>query len=451
MKLEDILLKSMRHRDKHARYAPVMKSPLLQEAFLPHKTIDAFGRWFRENPEAEVIDYDAFLTWAKLAHLCDNIVDELNLKEDLDRSNGEIPEHIEAGLMDRLTMEIRSLELEKLVKDYRSGKSMDLYSELRGQIDLMDKDLTRKRGLSAVSVSIEEMLQRERNEEGLKWRLSCLNKCMRPLRPGDFIVVAARPDAGKTSFLASELTFMAGQLPEGRPILWLNNEGPGDRIVWRTWQAALGASASDLEYIASQNLLHTMYSSAIGGENQIKVYDVHDLLSHEIEDLIKEVNPALVVFDMVDNIRFSGTNHLGGQRTDQLLETMYQWARVLGVKYNCVVMATSQVSADGEGNSYPTMAMLKDSKTGKQGAADTILIIGKDNNLDDVRFLSTPKNKLARQGAKDPHCPVHFDQYRSRFYDNEDQVVKTIKLPTTPVQNMEVHHGDDIDPEFPFL
>jgi hypothetical protein len=35
------------------------------------------------------------------------------------------------------------------------------------------------------------------------------------------------------------------------------------------------------------------------------------------------VQPALVVFDMIDNIRFGGEVANGGQRTDQLLEAMY--------------------------------------------------------------------------------------------------------------------------------
>lgn len=144
--------------------------------------------------------------------------------------------------------------------------------------------------------------------------------------------------------------------------------------------------------------------------------DIHDFWNHEVEDIMREHNPAIVVFDMVDNIKFGGAANNNGQRTDQLLEAMYQWARVMGVKHDCVVLATSQVSADGENMQYPLLGMLKDSKTGKQGAADAIITIGYQSDYPDARFMGTTKNKLAREGApKSPRSEVHFDGSHGRY------------------------------------
>ena len=421
MQLDELLLKTMKHREKHARFSPIMQSPLLRSASLPHSTIRDFGLWFKENPEAQVIDEQAFLLWSKLAHRMSDMEGDWLIGDDLEKSRGEVPSALESSLMDRLTTEIKSLELERLLQDYRDGKPLDLYSELRSQVDRMQTDLDRKRSFEHVDVSIEELIAEDSNNEGLLWRLKSLNRAMRPLRPGDFIIIAARPDAGKTSFVASEITFMARQLPEGRGVLWLNNEGPGRRILARTWQAALQASMPELEQLNNERRLKSMYAEATGGPNQLKIYDVHDLTSHEIEDLIKDEQPGLVIFDMIDNIKFSGSNHHGGERTDQVLESMYQWARNLGVKHDCVVLATSQVSADGEGVRNPRQNMLKDSKTGKQGAADVILMVGKEDDTN-ARYLTTPKNKLARPQCKDPNAQVFFDRVRSVFYDNASDI-----------------------------
>jgi replicative DNA helicase len=120
----------------------------------------------------------------------------------------------------------------------------------------------------------------------------------------------------------------------------------------------------------------------------------------------------------VDNIRFSGGTVNGGERTDQLLEEMYKWARNRGVKYDCGVMATSQISADGDGMPYPTLPMLKDSKTGKQGAADVIITIGASNDatLEYIRFIGTTKNKLRRTGApSSPRAEMVMDGARGRY------------------------------------
>ena len=79
---------------------------------------------------------------------------------------------------------------------------------------------------------------------------------------------------------------------------------------------------------------------------------------------------------------------------------------------------TSQISADGDGLAYPTLPMLKDSKTGKQGAADFILTMGASNDplLGNTRFIGATKNKLNREGApRDPRCEVVFDAQRGRL------------------------------------
>jgi replicative DNA helicase len=58
---------------------------------------------------------------------------------------------------------------------------------------------------------------------GLRWRLDSLNKRLGSLRKGDFGFIFARPETGKTTFLSSEVSYMAAQLSEeAGPILWFN-------------------------------------------------------------------------------------------------------------------------------------------------------------------------------------------------------------------------------------
>ena len=69
---------------------------------------------------------------------------------------------------------------------------------------------------------------------------------------------------------------------------------------------------------------------------------------------------------------------------------------------------------------FPTLGMLKDSKTGKQGACDFQLMIGASNdpNLSGLRYLSLPKNKLRREGTPgDPRATVNFKPQVARFDD----------------------------------
>jgi len=128
---------------------------------------------------------------------------------------------------------------------------------------------------------------------------------------------------------------------------------------------------------------------------------------------------------MIDNIEFKGSMRAGhDSRTDQILEAQYQWARKLGVKYDFPVIATSQVSAEVEQQAdtqcWPPMHALKDSKTGKQGAADLIIMVGKSSDpmCAKQRYISTPKNKLNVEGYPLMiRQAVNFDGSRSAFTD----------------------------------
>ena len=163
------------------------------------------------------------------------------------------------------------------------------------------------------------------------------------------------------------------------------------------------------------------YVKALGGNN-FRVIDIHDWTNVMLEDSIEQLYPGLVVFDMIDNIEFLGAKR--DARTDQVLEGMYQWARTLGVKHDFPVIAASQVSAQAEQQPdtqcYPAQHMLKDSQTGKQGAADTIIMIGRsaDPMMANKRFISTPKNKLVRDGKPQYlRAEVNFDMQRTRYND----------------------------------
>ena len=208
---------------------------------------------------------------------------------------------------------------------------------------------------------------------------------------------------------------------EERDIIWLNNEGPGKRIKYRCFQSALNMTSPELVALNQQGKMYEAYRLAVGGRaNIIRVFDIHDMYSWEVEDLLNslERKPALIVLDMIDNIKFSGSVSNNGMRTDQLLEAMYGWGRNLSVRLDVPIMATSQISAAGDGMSYPTLPMLKDSQTGKQGACEYIITIGamNDPNYQASRFIGSTKNKLHKFGGpKDPRCEVVFDGLRGRY------------------------------------
>lgn len=377
-----------------------------------------FEEYFEQFDTHEVINYDTFRTlFFSFLH---------------PKMTGDLKEYYTTLLRNVLTSDIddstrqgltkRILELEyatkvgNIVKQYDAGGDIDVTRAIEEATTTMQIQLDRRIRIPWVQDSIADLLTLEEATHGLQWRLSCINESMRPLRPGDFGLICARPDAGKTSFLTSELTHMASQMDADKSIIWLNNESIGQRIVVRLYQSALNCSISELKKRKDKGTIEKDYSKVVGAIDKIKVLDIHDAWNYEVSDILAELNPGLIVFDMIDNVRFGGL--AAGSRTDQALEAMYQWARILGVRLQCPILATSQVSAEGDGLAYPLMHMLKDSKTGKQGAADFIMMLGKQHDpmLESSRYISLPKNKLIMEsGPKDPRAEVLFDYIRGRF------------------------------------
>lgn len=310
-------------------------------------------------------------------------------------------------------------DVQHLLDAYGEGEEVDLITDLTVLTEKTQEARERKTDHNWIQTPIDELLKEDEDDTGMHWRSQCLELSTRPLRQGDFVIAAGRPDSGKTTFIAGEITHMANQWDD-RPILWLNNEGDGSRIRKRVIQSALMQTVPEMIIAAKAGTIIQDYEKAIGAlEERIRIIDIHDYWNWQVAELIEQHQPKLVVADMIDNIKFSGLSLAGGARTDQILESMYQWGRVICVKHRMAMIATSQISGDGEGLQFPEKSMLKDSKTGKQGAAELMIMLGRSDDplLDDFRYISTPKNKLRRTGVPMPRAQMLFNIDRARFQD----------------------------------
>lgn len=432
MSLDLTVLRLLKYKEKYDRLIKAVPPGALDVR--TKIILDDYGRWFREHDGATAIDFSTFVFMFKKWH--PTVKEEAlavfsHMFKDAEQ---DVPDHIEGGLAKQLVAADMAAKMTKALESYAAGEEIDLGMVVKSAVENYEQQFDRKVKNPQVLDPIEDLLKAEENDVGLHFRLDCLNRHIKPLVGGDFVVIAMRPDKGKTTLCASEVTFMAPQVDvvypgEKRSILWFNNEGPGKRIVTRCFQAALNATIEELIDLSNKpadpafahykTMVRQKYAEALGGRpGVLRVFDIHGMWNYEVEDLMRLHKPALVVFDMVDNIKFGGETNNNGQRTDQLLEAMYQWARFMGVKHDCAVIANSQISADGDGLQYPTLPMLKDSKTGKQGAADVIITGGAVNDpvLANSRYIGTTKNKKVRTGMRSsPNCEVILVGDRARY------------------------------------
>ena len=273
----------------------------------------------------------------------------------------------------------------------------------------------------AVVMDLEMICKATSRAYGLQWRLDCLNRSIGPLIPGDFVVIAAYVNTGKTALAISEVTHMATQITDGH-VLFLNNEEHSYKIVKKIYQSTLNLPADVLESKIDQHM--TEYKDALHGDpNRIKVFDICGWSLDEIRVLLEQENPKMVVIDQIDNIV---TQTKKNWREDQRLGFLYAEIRNLAKKH-CPIIAVTQTDATAsyqnkEGDVIYKrnldMRQLAGSKVSKQATADFIITIGKDKNFPHTRYLNTPKNKsdAAEEHSRELHEePVVFNGRTIRY------------------------------------
>jgi hypothetical protein len=239
-----------------------------------------------------------------------------------------------------------------------------------------------------VSDDLEVLYERAVKSGGIPWRLKSLNRSLGPQRKGDFGFIFARPETGKTTFLSSEVTWIAEYLTSignTQPILWINNEEQGEKVGLRLYTSALGATLDQL--VAHRERAVGAYRERTGG--RIRVFDSAGATKGDVERLCSQLSPSLIVLDQLDKIK-----GFDGEREDLHLGSIYGWARELAKEY-APVIGVCQSDGTGEGRKWLEMDNVANAKTSKQAEADWILGIGlSHDDPPNLRGFNICKNKL---------------------------------------------------------
>ena len=311
-----------------------------------------------------------------------------------------------ASTVQLITERAMSGEAAALVQRYQNGDEIDLIKEMRDlNRKYADTIKTQDSLLQWESRNVDDMLEVNEETAGLKFRfLKPLATAIRGAIGGDCIGVAAAVDSGKTSLLACIATDFAEQMKDNperygnRPILWLVNESLASRTVPRIYQAATKLTLQAIRELHKENKFTQKYLGVVGTWDRIRVKDAHSITMSQIAQLLEEMKPAVLIVDMVANIK-------GGTRESehQNLEAKWQELRQLGCEHDCIMIGSAQLSIEGYGIMYPPLHALKQSKNGVQGTLDLAIYMGRPDpnerpELVDVRGISTPKNKMPMSG-----------------------------------------------------
>lgn len=369
------------------------------------------GKYFELHPESTKIAFDVFrslffTTWHK--GMKDADIDYYN--KVLTSMEKNVSDDAKKNLINQLIELEFATAIANDLNLYSSGEDIDIIHVITTKLNRVAAMLERTTQFEFASfASIDD--DNTLAVKGFKWPIPIINEHYREIQPADMYIIAARPGKGKTTFLCQLNKSMAKDMPKNKVIVWFNNESRRQRIISRQIQSALGVTNEQMRLMKEQGVLETEYINQMGTIDRVRVYDIHGKNHVYLMEILESIgidNVGAVICDMLDNVKFPLQD---GAREDQRLEQMYQWYRELGVMYDCPMFATSQISNEGAGLMFPSENMLKDSKTGKQGACDGILMIGtSDDPLRAAyRGLSFPKEKHKLEGKEHMRAEVLFD------------------------------------------
>jgi len=416
--MDAIILQALRERNKFRQLRSAVPDALVGQETVG--MLGWFNLYFNTFPDIDYIEVDALRSLFNTRASQYDPEQVAIMKVLINKLDEPVSADVLSGITTMLYERDFAGRAAALLNKYENGDEVDISFELNRMAAENMRRLGAAGQTGCIDESIDDILLDFAEDRGLKLPTNILRSHVGGLSGGDSVLISARPDKGKTSLVAQILTTFAPQLEglglAGRPMLWFNNEGSGRRIIPRIYQAACYLTFPEMCSMSNEKKLQPLYDEKMHGQS-IKVADKHGATLGDLERVIEELNPCVVVYDMLANFKMHGGQ--GGKRSE-VIEDLAQEVREMAVRHDHVCLATAQVSVEGDNVLYPPYGAIKDSKTAIQGAVDVMIMMGALNNeiMDEVRGLSTPKNK--RQIAGTPgYCQgeVFFDKGRCVFED----------------------------------
>ncbi len=397
--LETALLKTMSNRHNFTNYVnSVDKKRLLPATSL---LLTDYEKYFILFPEHETIDFGQFQTqFTQNWH--NNDLDQLDIEYYRDyvfplittNSSNYIDsktDHCLLGLMHKQTTE----ELLEVAKNdfnvIKLRQILDNY-EQKQQLILLDND---KDAITVENVDLDVLDK----TNGIPYFLPSLQMSLGGLIPGQFVVISADSNTGKSAFVVSQAVHAFKHFknhPERGPILYFNSEGtPGD-IFGRFWSNLYRKQIPEgIEEIALCREEIRNQFKELENSNKFMVFQIGFNSINYIRTKLQKYKPSLVIIDMLDT--------LATVEDPITLKKLYDSIRLLSLE-SCPIIGTTQSGNttwfDKESGQEKSKKFLTDKDVlgckAKSASAETVITIGKNSDNPNIRYISTPKKKRGK-------------------------------------------------------
>jgi replicative DNA helicase len=311
-------------------------------------------------------------------------------------------------------------DIAKITDDVASGKTTDLSPIIEivssaEKATKVTKDISDLLGPTDLTAILDSRIR----SAGIEWRLDAMNTAAGPLHAGDLVLLSARPEAGKTSWICSELTHMVNFIDADKNAVIFNPEEGGGKVFLRLITAATGQDL--ITVAANESAAKMAYEGAVARFDRIQIVEpAGGITTRDIERVLETGKFGLVAINVLDKIKPSFKLRDEGEVSRY--RSLAYWMREAANRYSVPIIAVAQASEAAEGQRYLTQSMIYGSKTGVQGEIDLFLGMGYDPSVENRRWLSLLKNKLPGGPKTNPlmkhaKIEVQFDPSTGRYTD----------------------------------
>lgn len=323
-----------------------------------------------------------------------------------------LPDVVSAGNVVQDTLElkryIKGNELSQAIQGRQDVKIDDLiseYTELRAATTLGRSEVT----WTMDNGDMDATLNRENLIKVAPKRLN--DRLGGGASPGDTILVFGRPEAGKTLFTVN---MVAGFLKFGRRVLYIGNE----EGTYKTRRRILNnlADCDNDQYERDPEGYIDKANKA--GFTNLYICHMQPGSPAEIEEIVKEVRPEVVVIDQIRNLDYP---RRGNDKLTDRLGSLATEMRNLAQRYGFLNVAVTQAGDKTErhGQEPPpwlSMSDIADNRTSLAAQYDVILGVGVTEELRrmGMRCISICKNKLSDKEDAHTGIEVQVDITKSK-------------------------------------
>lgn len=391
------ILRTLLTKEKYDRLKSEIDASIFQNGAREiYKTI---GYIYRDNPNITQVNFsDLKLAYFNTYYPNTSFASQKNIHELIDsiERQEEPSDDVVATALKSMYRIKKADELARICLDISNNPSSSSLKQVEKFMANVDEEQTQQES-EAVTKDVDEIVEALQEQGEFKFNLNSLQRATNGIGRGNFMIVFARPDVGKTAFWVSLVASPNGFAWQEKKVSIFANEEPAIRTQMRLLNASSGLQRGNI-LNGSRDLAKQKWSTI---SPYIDNFDCVGKTMDDLDEYCSTNDVDILIIDQLDKINVTGKYNA----THEKLREVYTQSRELAKRHNILVIGMSQASAEAQGRSRVTFSTMENSKTGKAAEADIILGIGKEdeveNYLEDcVRFVTLSKNKLTGDHAE---------------------------------------------------